>query len=142
MLHSPSSEILAKQGIAPQAVGTGATVEGNYIDCLGYESAQVIVEAGAINAGANIGVTVKLQEDEDGTGSGTDITGATTGEIANAGQNEPYVFDINLSEFERYLRPVAIGGSSGGGLVGVTFLLMRGRHLPPTQVNTVVRVGY
>jgi hypothetical protein len=142
MLHSPSSEILAKQAIAPQAVGTGATVEGNYIDCLGYEAALVIVEAGAISSGANISVTVKLQEDADGSGAGTDITGATTGAIVNAGENEPYMFDINLSEFARYLRPVATGGSSGGGLVGVTFLPMRGRHLPPTQDNTVIRVGY
>jgi acetyl esterase/lipase len=49
---------------------------------------------------------------------------------------------VNLSEQERYLKPIATGGSSGGGLASVTCILLRGRHNPPTQDNTVVQVGF
>jgi len=143
-MHTPSENALAKQGIAPQAVGTGATVTGNAIDTLGYEAALFVIEAGAISSGANISVTVKLQESSDNGGSDAyaDISGATTGAIVNAGQNEPYLIEVNLSEQERYLKPIATGGSSGGGLASVTCILLRGRHNPPTQDNTVVQVGF
>lgn len=143
-LHTPSQHVLVKQGIAPQAVGTGATVTGNAIDTMGYETALFVVEAGAIADSADVSVSVKLQQSSDNAVSDAyaDITDATTGAIVNAGQNEPYLIEVNLSEQERYLKPIATGGSSGGGLASVTCILMRGRHLPPTQDNTVVQIGF
>ena len=144
MYGNLSDTQLVKQGIAPQAVAAGATVQGGGIDCLGYETQQVVVEMGAIVSGANKTVTVKLQESSDNNvaDAWADVASATTGAIANAGQNEPYIVDVNLSEVERYLQAVATGGSSDGGLVSATFVLAKGREAPPTQVNTVVRIGY
>jgi hypothetical protein len=140
MNPNTSDNVLVKQSIAPQAVGTGAIVNGTGVDCAGHETALVDVELGAIVDGANISVTVKLQESsDDGVADAyADIAGATTGAVLNAGQNEPYLFDVNLSERERYIRAVATGGSSGGGLASAAIHLGGGRHRPPTQVNTVI----
>jgi hypothetical protein len=142
MNHYTSDNVLVKKSLAPQAVTTGATVNGTGVDCAGYESLMVDVELGAIVDSANVSVLVKLQQSSDDGSVDTyaDITGATTGAVLNAGANEPYVFDVNLSECERYIRAVAIGGASGGGLVSAAFHLSGGRHLPPTQVNTVISV--
>ncbi len=144
MYGNPSETVLVKQSLAPQAVGSGATATGAGVDCSGYEALLVDIELGAIVDSANVSVTVKLQESSDNGVVDTfaDITGATTGAVLNAGQNEPYLFDVNLSERERYIRAVATGGSSGGGLVGVSFHLSRGRKAPPTQVNTATKIGY
>lgn len=144
-IHTPSSSYLVKQAVAPQSAGTGAdSVTGTGIDCLGYEVALFVIEAGAIASAANTSVAVRLQESSDNgvTDTFADLTGATTGTIVNAGENEPYIIEVNLSETERYLRAMVTGGSSAGGLVGVTCILMQGRHLPPTQDNTVVRYGF
>src|SRR5512139_3056258 len=142
MNPNTSDNVLVKKSIAPQAVGSGATVNGTGVDCAGYETLLVDVELGAIVDSANVTLTVKLQESSDDGSVDTyaDITSATTGAIANAGQNEPYVFDVNLSEHERYIRAVVTGGASGGGLVSASFHLGGGRHRPPTQVNTVISV--
>lgn len=144
-LHTPSEHFKAVQAIAPQAAGTGAdAVEGAGIDTLGYEVALFVVEMGAIAAAANTSVAVQIRESSDNNDSDAwaDLAGATTGVIANSGQNEVYLIEVNLSEVERYLSPTVDGGSSGGGLVGVSCLLMQDRHLPPTQQNTVVRYGF
>lgn len=137
-----TDNVLVKQSIAPQAVGAGATVNGTGIDCAGYETLIVDVELGAIADASNKTVTVKLQESSDNGSVDTfaDITLATTGAVLTAGHNKPYLFDVNLSEHERYIRAVATGGAGDGGLVAVSFHLGGGRHLPPTQVNTVVSV--
>jgi hypothetical protein len=141
MIQNSTDTVLVKQSLAPQAVAN-ATVNGTGIDCSGYEHLLVVANLGAIADSSNVTLTVKLQESSDDASADpyADITGATTGAIANAGQNNPYVFDVNLSERERYLRAVVTGGSSGGGLVSATFHLSGGRHLPPTQVKTVISV--
>lgn len=139
-----SDHVLVKQSIAPQAVGTGATVTGTAVDCMGYETLLADVELGAIVDTTNISVTVKLQQSSDNgvADDFADITSATTGAVLNAGQNEPYLLDVNLSECERYIRAVATGGAAGGGLAAVSFHLSQKRHNPPTQVNTVVKIGH
>ncbi len=143
-VHTPSDSVLTKQALAPQDIGTGATVNGTGVDCLGHEVAVLEVNAGAIDSGANKSVTVKLQESSDDGDSDAyaDVTDATTGAIDNDGQNEPYLIEVNLSERERYLRAVATGGSADGGLVGAVLNLYRSRHNPPTQDNTVVQIGF
>jgi hypothetical protein len=144
MNGTQSDHVLVKQSIAPQAVGSGASATGTAVDCMGYETLLVDVELGAIVDSADVSVTVKLQQSSDNgvADAFADITSATTGAVANAGQNEPYLFDVNLSECKRYIRAVATGGSSGGGLVGVSFHLSQKRHNPPTQVNTVTKIGH
>lgn len=143
-IRTPSDHVLNKLSLAPQAVGAGATVNGTGVDKRGWETAQAAIDIGAVVDAANTSVTVKLQESSDDGVSDAyaDVSGATTGAVLNAGQNEPYTFDINLSDRERYLRLVATGGSVGGGLVSGEIVLMDGRTLPPTQDNTPVQVGY
>lgn len=136
-IHTPSDHILVKQGIAPQTVGDD--VEGNGIDCQGYETLLVIIEAGDMGTGTT---TVKLQQSSDDAAADpyADITDATQDMVA-AGENEPYLIEVNLSERERYIRAFA-SETNADGLVSVTFCLMTGRHLPPTQDNTVIQIGY
>ena len=137
-----SDNMLFKQVIAPQAIGAAGSVDGTGIDCAGYEQLTVVADVGAVVNAANKTITVKLQESSDNgsVDAFADVTGATTGAVANAGQNKPYIIDVNLSERERYLRVNATGGSADGALVGVMFILSRGRHEPPTQDKTVISV--
>lgn len=140
MNHTLSENTLVKQSIAPQAVAGAATVNGTGIDCQGFESLLVDIQIGAIADAAGKSLTVKLQESyDDGVADAyADITDATTGAILTAGDGEPYLIDVNLSERARYIRAVAVAGADDGGLVSASFHLARGRHLPPTQDNTVV----
>lgn len=133
--RTPSDSVRPFQGVPPQSIST-ATVNGNGIDTQGYESALVIVEAGAVGTSIN----VKLQQSSDDADADpyADITDAETGVVTDA--TETYLIDVNLSEYERYIRPVAI--AVGVVLVSVTVVLGSGRHLPPTQQNTPVQAGY
>ncbi len=143
MYGTLSDNFLVKQGLAPQVSTIGAEVKGGGVDCAGFETALLIAEVGAIVDGATKSVALKIQEsDDDVDGHYADIASATTGAILYAGENSPYLIDVNLSQFKRWLRAVNIGGAADGGLVGGTWILGKGRHLPPTQENTVVRVGY
>ena len=138
-MHTVSDNILIKQQIDPQSVASGASATGTGLDVSGYEQMLAIVNVGLATTG---NVTVKLQESSDNGDSDAfaDVTSATTGAVGPTGDLEPYLIDVNLSERERYIR--AVGTVAGGGTVvfGVTFALARGRHLPPTQDNTVVKV--
>jgi len=138
-MHTVSDNLVVKQNIAPQDVASGATVNGAGQDCAGHEQLLAVVEVGLATTG---NITVKLQEssDDGSTDAYADITSATTGAVGTTGDNEPYLIDVNLSERERYIRAVATAAGGGDVLVGVSFVLARGRHLPPTQDNTVVKV--
>lgn len=146
MLHTPTSQFLVKQAINPQDASTGDdAITGTGVDCLGYEVALFVLGVGAVAANAGTkSVSFQIQESSDDGDSDTyaDLTDATTGAVANAGQNEPYLIEVNLSEVERYLRVIVDGGSGDGGLVSGHVLLMQSRHQPPTQDNTVVRYGF
>jgi len=137
MSHNLSDSVLVKQALAPQAIAAAAVINGSSLDCAGYESLLVQVEAGAIANTANYSLSVKLQESADNS-SFSDISGAATPTLLNAGQNAPYLLSVNLSERKRYLRAVATGGSAGGGLLAVSFTLAGGRHLPPIQDKNLI----
>lgn len=136
-IRTPSDHFLVKQGIPPQTIADDT--EGNGIDCVGYETLLVIVEMGDMGTSTD---TVKLQQSSDDAAADpyADIADATVSAAA-AGENEPYLIELNLSERERYIRAFA-SETVADGLLGVTFILMNGRHLPPTQENTVVQIGY
>jgi len=139
-IRTPSDHILVKQSVAPQLITD--TTNGTGVDCLGWETLQVIPNVGDIPTGDT--VTIKLQESSDDGDSDAyaDITGATTAALAPAADDEPYTFDVNLSERERYIRAVVSETGAGTSIVGVIFNLMDGRTLPPTQDNTPIQVGY
>jgi hypothetical protein len=141
MNNNLSDSVLVKQVIASQSIASGATVDGTGVDCAGYERLTVAIEVGLASTG---NVTVKLQESSDNTGSDpyADIALATTAALDSTTDNEQYLIDVNLSEREQYIRAVATVAGGGTVVCGVVFLLAGGRHLPPTQDNTVVRIGY
>jgi hypothetical protein len=142
MYGNLSDSHLVKGSLWPQAVTQDDDTNGDGVDCLGYETLLAVVAAGDIAAGT---VTVKLQEssDDGSTDAYADIASATTGAIAAAGDDEVYLIDVNLSERERYIRAVATdAGGGGANEVAAVFVLSKGRHLPPTQENTVVKIGY
>jgi hypothetical protein len=144
-IHTISDFHKYVQALAPQAVSTGAdVVTGSGVDCEGWEGLLAICEFGAIVDTANISLNAILQESsDDGSADAyADIANAATGVKLNAGENEVYLIELNLSEIERYVRVTIDGGSAGGGLVEITFVLFRGRRGPPTQENTVVQVGF
>lgn len=138
-IHTLSDNVLVKQSIPPQTVTDD--VEGTGVDCLGYEGLLVIVDVGNIPTGNTL--TVKLQESsDDGVADAyADITGATTGALAPANDDEPYLIELNLSERERYVRAFA-SETGATPIVGVEFVLFRARRLVPSQDNTVVQVGF
>jgi hypothetical protein len=133
--RTPSDSVLVKQSIPPQSIST-ATVNGTGVDTQGYESMLVIANAGAV--GTSIAVKLQESSDDGDADAYADITDATTGAVTDA--DEPYIMDVNLSEYERYIRAVAT--AVGVVLVGVVFVLGSGRHLPPSQDNTPTQVGY
>ncbi|HZU86599.1 MAG TPA: hypothetical protein VFF78_03880 [Anaerolineaceae bacterium] len=137
----PSQYAAVRQALAPQAVGTGATVNGTTIDVRGFEYMLANVELGAISSGAGISVTVKLQESDDGA-AWADVTSATTGAVLNANQNTTKLFDLLLSARKAFIRAVATGGASGGGLAGVVFHLSRDTILPVCATVTATEIGY
>jgi len=138
-MHNLSQHTLVKQNIAPQSISSGATVNGTGQDCQGYETLLAEIQVGLATTG---NITVKLQEssDDGSTDAYADVASATTPAVGPSDDNEPYLIEVNLSERERYLRAVATAAGGGTVVVGVSVLLSRGRHLPPTQDNTVVRV--
>jgi len=138
--RTPSDTIKVVQSLEPQAVNN-ATVNGTGVNCQGWDAALVVINVGVIGSTS---LTVKLQESSDDGAVDTyaDITDATTGALVTAGDQSVYIMDVNLSEIEQYIRAVAISASAVDDFVGVTFCLMSGRHLPPTQAETVVQVGY
>jgi hypothetical protein len=138
--RTPSDTIKVVQSLEPQ-VANNETINGTGVDCLGWDAALVVVNVGVIGSTS---LTVKLQESSDDGSSDAyaDITDATTGAIATADDQSVYIMDVNTSEVERYLRAVAISASAADDYVGAVFCLMSGRHLPPTQAETVVQVGY
>ncbi len=137
-MHTFSENYLYKQNIAPQSIASGAAVDGTGQDCAGYEELLAHVEVGLATTG---NVTVKLQESSDNAVADAfaDITSATTVAVGPSGDLAPYLIDVNLSERERYIRAVATVAGGGTVVVGVAFEL-KGRHLPPTQDHTIVKV--
>jgi len=144
-IHTITDNMKFVQALAPQSVSTGASVAtGAGVDTLGYEALLAIVEVGAVTDTTNYSVMALLQQSSDDGSSDAyaDISGATTAAISNAGQNEVYLIEINLSECERYIRCDIDGGSAGGGFIGVSFVLFRARRGVPTQQNTVIQAGF
>lgn len=132
--HVLTNNLLFKQGVLTQNAST--TIYGTELDALGYEIATLSINLGTLGAG-NL-VAVKVTECATSGGVFADVTSATTGNIGPAAA--VHEINVNLSERERYLKAVVTVGSGSGGYMGATWILGRGRKLPPTQDNTVVIV--
>jgi hypothetical protein len=138
-----TSSALVKPTLVPASLAAGAT-NGVGVDCRGYGRATLLVSVGELAGDHN--VTVKLQQSSDdaATDAYTDVTSATTGAIAAAGDAAVYAIEVDLSKRERYLRAVGTvaGTSTPVALTSAVLILHRPgtSNLPPTQDKTVVSV--
>lgn len=102
-----------------------------------------IVEMGVITDSAGYDLNLKIQECATDTDANyVDVTDAETGAIDADTDLETYLIELNMSERLRWLRAVVEVGTAGGGLIGATLVPFRGRHLPPTQQNTVIQIEF
>lgn len=138
-----TSNALLKPGLVTAQLAAGAT-NGPGVDCRGYDRATLLVTVGALAGDHN--VTVKAQESSDdaATDAYADVTGATTGAVAAAGDEATYAIEVDLTRRERYLRAVGTvaGTSTPVALTSAVWVLHRNSpaNLPPTQDKTPVLV--
>lgn len=129
--------IAVRQMLEPASYGAAAEAFTSYQDCSGYSELLVVVSVGIITATGD--VAIQLEEDADGTGNGTDISGAlfpdTT--LVVATDQTVYVGRINLDNRERYIR-AGYDVDDDAAIFGITFLLVNPKYGPATQTNALV----
>lgn len=125
------NNVLAVQSLAPQLLA--ATATGSMVDLLGYESAMVVVHAGAWTDGTH--TPSLLESDDDSTyttvGAGN-LQGSFTAIAASGQQNQ--AFQVGYKGTKRYLKgKVTVAGSpSTGAQVGITIVKGNPRNAPAT----------
>lgn len=138
-IHTISKRALVKRSI--NTAITAAANNGTGIDCAGFDRALVIFDSAPSGAGTTSDCKLQESSDNGSTDAYADVTSATFAQVTTAGGAKVQVMDVDLTKRERYIRPVHTGaGASAAGQAFVCVVLMRGRHLPPTQDNTVVSV--
>ena len=138
MIHSQSSQVI--EVIEPASISAGATTAGE-IDCLGFTSAIVILNCGAMQGAMT---TCSLTEG-DVTGSATDaIDELTVGNakcvdvegtaiaLAATNTSDCIVFHVNLAKRKRFLKLNTVSASGGASVFGATAILFG----PDVQLNT------
>ena len=69
-MHSIYDNVAVSKSIAPQSDSGGSAVDGAVVDTLGYETAMIVFEAGAISGTPDAtSIAVKLQEGDAADGS-------------------------------------------------------------------------
>jgi hypothetical protein len=111
-MRSLYDSVKALVSLRPQAAAAG-TINGTGADTSGYNSAMLVLEAGAV-AGSPTAQTldVKVQESDDNS-TFTDVTGWSLAQITAANQSRVLRLD-GLDARKRYVRAVAVVGFTGG----------------------------
>ncbi len=137
-MHSIYDNVAVSKSIAPQSDTGGSAVDGSAVDTIGYETAMIVFEAGAISgAPSATSIAVKLQESADGStnwGDALDNTGTVIGgTITAAGVLLARIEGLGLNR-KRYLRAVETtaftGGTSPSVAVHGNILMGRGLEKP------------
>lgn len=137
-MHSIYDDVAVSKSIAPQSDSGGSAVDGASVDTMGYETAMIVFEAGAISgAPSATSIAVTLQESADGStnwGNALDNTGTVIGgTITAAGILLARIEGLGLNR-KRFLRAVETttftGGTSPAVLVHANILLGRGLEMP------------
>jgi len=115
------SNIGAVQAVAPSVLT--ATVNGNALDLLGFNSAVLVVNTGAIVGAGDF--TVKLQ-DSDTTTSGdfADVVAAQLHGAFPASLGADSVVRVGYAGFKRYVRAVIT--RNGGTSIAASAVLLKG----------------
>ncbi len=135
-MRSVYDSIKAVQSIRPVTQAAG-TVNGNAIDCLGYNSVMLSFEEGAITGTpATAAVDCKVQDSADGSTGWNDVSGASiTQQTSTTGNKSAQirVEGVNLNT-KRYLRAVVTvaftGGSSPAAPISAVALLGKAYRAP------------
>jgi hypothetical protein len=105
------NDIKVVRAIAPHS-NSGSSSNGPSIDRLGYASAVLFVDVGAVSGSpTSFTVDCKLQESDDGS-TWADVTGASIGTISTA--NTQKELNVDLRGRKRYIRAVLTASFSGG----------------------------
>ena len=137
-MHSVYDNIAVSKSIAPQGDTGGSAVDGSSVDTIGYESALLVFEAGAISGSPSAtAIAVKLQESADGStkwGDALDNTGvAIGGSLTTSGVLLARIEGLGQNR-KRYLRVVETttftDGTSPAVQVHGNILLGRGLQKP------------
>ncbi len=131
MLRAIHQALAVRIGILADAHATG-TVNGPTVDARAYDEALLVINMG--DEGAAGTLVVKVQEGDASDGSdATDIAGATTATLADAGKNKHYAIRIRAENAKRYLRAVAVVAVNAVDF-GCSWLLSR-KHGTMVQDN-------
>lgn len=137
-MHSLYDEVAVEKSLAPQSDSGGSAVDGSAVDTMGYNTAMLTFEAGAISGSPSAtSIAAKVQESADGSTNWADAldnTGTVIGGTLTAsGVLLARIEGLGL-ERKRYLRAVETttftGGTSPAVLVHGNILLGRGFEKP------------
>lgn len=127
-MRSVYDAIKAVFSLRPQAATT--TVNGSSVDTLGYNSAAVILEVGAVS-GTSPTLDVKIQESDNGSTGWADVSGATFTQVTASNNSQILRVEGLGTSRKRYLRSVAtIAGTSPSFTLAVEVLLGRAYSEP------------
>lgn len=138
-MRSIYDNVAVAKSIAPQSDSGGSAVNGGAVDTLGYNTAMVVFESGAISGSpTGTSIAVKIQESADGSTNWQDAednTGAVIGGTVTAASTAllARIEGLGLNR-KRYLRVVETttftGGTTPAVLVHGNILLGRGFEKP------------
>lgn len=126
-MRSVYDAILSRFTLRPQTATASANGAG--VDTLGYNSASLTLEVGAVS-GTTPTLDVKLQESADNS-AWTDVAGATLTQVTAANNSQALRVEGLGTSRKRYLRAVAtIAGTSPSFALAASILLGRAYKEP------------
>jgi hypothetical protein len=134
MDHNLSRLVDIRRAINAVAAGTSSQ-NGNTIDTLGYDSVCFIVAFGALTATQVTSIKVQ-QGDQSDASDMADISGAATGNMADADGNKLLCVEVYRPS-KRYVRVVVVRGTANAVIDGGIALLYRAAQLPPALHSTM-----
>lgn len=131
-VHTPSQNVKVTSSLSPKS--RTASADGAYVDTRGFSSALVIFDIGTHDrTTADETFKFTVEEDADGSGAGTLITGLDTtalgAVVPDATAGDRYIMNVDLTKGGRlrYIRGVVtLAGTTPIVLCGCTILLFGG----------------
>lgn len=144
-MHSLYDNVAVDPSLAPQSDAGGSPVDGASVDTLGYNTAMLVLESGAISGSPSAtAIAVKLQESADGSTGWADANDETGAPIGGTVTEANKVLLARIEGLgtnrKRYLRVVETttftGGTSPTVLVHGNILLGRGLEKPANSAQS------
>lgn len=140
----PSFDQKTVQALAP-ASRNANTYDSDPIDMLGYEWAEILVDAGAVAGASTLAVTGRDGSAADGSDDALvtaddGVTTAAFGAIASDNDNQVHAAELYVPPRKRYLTVRAVVANSAA-VFGVLVKLHKGRKSPvesPTPAFTII----